>query len=316
MSVVAPLRTERRDPGGARVMPRDLVLLGFLADAGHASTSALGRLAGMSPDMARRRARALRDLGLVMKTVLAVNAPDRLTLTAAGRRMVAEKLGRDPASVSAVTLGAGPFRHHDMNVDLAVTLRIAGARSHAWTLVRHRFERQVRADLKAPGGALVPDGVAVLTSRGGGEVALALECDAGTCDPKWVATHKLAVYGAHFSAGAPLFGCARWAVCLVAPTLRRVHQLTTALWREGVPEGLVYLLPEASLTSETILLPTWLTPRAVPGTEDVVLAMESPLPPVTTDRHDGNDRHVEPEVAAGADFPHTPTGRSSARSAP
>lgn len=315
MKIPAPHRTAKHDPGGARVVPRDLVLLGFLADCAHAPTGVLAALTGMSIDMTRRRIRVLRDLGLVAKTVVAVNAADRVALTPAGRRLVAEKFGRDVDDVPAVRIGDGPFVHHDMGLTVAVALREAGAKSHHVALRRLLFERGVRAALGAPGGALVPDGFAEFVNAGGTAHALALEMDAGTCDPKWVAANKLVVYAEHAAAGGSLLGVASWSVCVVVPTLRRVHQLTAALWSAGVPEHLVYLLPLDAVRAEDILGDVWLTPTAVPGSEDVVLATACPLAPILTNRHGGRNGHDGTLPSFSLAFSTSAPERSGARSA-
>ncbi|MFZ5478961.1 MAG: replication-relaxation family protein [Myxococcota bacterium] len=316
MTVACPRRTERRDPRGAQVTPRDLLLLGFLADAGYASSGALGRLAGMSGDMVRRRLRVLRDLGLVKKHVVALNEPDKVTLTTEGRRLVAEKSGREVDDIPPGILGRGSHLHHDMGVDVAVALMVALGLCNIWRLTDYWFERRVRAELGAPGGALVPDAVVHLEDRNGRAHVLAIEIETGTNDPKWVAARKLTVYGEHFAERRPLFGCASWSVCIVTRTLAQLHRVTTALWRAGVPEGLVYLLPLPDLDPETVLEDVWSTPRAVPGNEDVALMPASPFPRVTTDHHDRCDGlAVESSRQPGPVAPAR-YARSGARSAP
>lgn len=315
MKIPAPHRTAKHESGGARVMPRDLVILGFLGACGHAPTGVLSLFTGMSIDMTRRRIRTLRDLGLVAKTVVAVNAADRVALTPAGRRLVAEKFGREVDEFPAVRIGDGPFVHHDMGLTVAVALREAGAKSHHLALRRHLFERGVRAALGAPGGALVPDGFAEFVNASGSAHALALEMDTGTCDPKWVASNKLVVYAEHAAAGGSLLDVASWSVCVVVPTLRRVHQLTAAMWAAGVPERLVYLLPLDTVRAEDILGDVWLTPTAVPDSEDVVLATACPLAPILTTRHGGRDGHDRSLPSFSLAFPNSASERSGARSA-
>lgn len=309
MTVEAVTRTRRREPGGARVTPRDLLLLAAVADASPVTLAPLAGLLGMSREMARRRARALHALGLLEKAVLAMHLPDRLTLTLPGRELVAEKFGRDLSTLPAVRVTGADYRHHDLVVAFAVALRLACARHGTWRVAQVLFEREVRRTLGAPRGALVPDAVAILT--GPEPFALCLEADTGSCDPKWVAERKLAVYGEHRAAGHAIFGCASFAVCVVAPSLRRIHALTGAMWRAGVPEGLVYLAPSAGLIADTILTRAWFTPRGIPGTEDVQLTTESPLATVVADRC----RRRNGECAALSAFALDPGGDAYGRSA-
>src|SRR5690349_17861892 len=80
-----PHRTKRRDPGGARVTPRDLLLVRFIAEAQPVRAADLAMLTGMSHQMVRRRCRVLRDLGVLTTHVVASEDPNFYTL---GRRAV------------------------------------------------------------------------------------------------------------------------------------------------------------------------------------------------------------------------------------
>ena len=85
MTVEAPIRTTRRDPGLRRIEPRDLVALAFIADAQPVDVGALRFVMGCSAEIVRRRVRCWRDLRLVNVNVVALHRVNLVTLPPAGR---------------------------------------------------------------------------------------------------------------------------------------------------------------------------------------------------------------------------------------
>src|SRR5688500_17987594 len=76
-----PRRTQRRSPGRAQATPRDLsLLLRFISEAQPVRATDLEVASGMSTQMIRRRARVLRDLGLLSIHVVSCEAPNLYTL--------------------------------------------------------------------------------------------------------------------------------------------------------------------------------------------------------------------------------------------
>ncbi|MFA4973886.1 MAG: replication-relaxation family protein [bacterium] len=282
--IASPNRTKRRDPGRARVTPRELVGLGFIAKAQPVATCAYQHLLGMSRAVARRSLRKLRDLGLVGVNVVAMELPSRYVLGPQAPQVLGRVTGHDPEEFR-VPRGIGKVNldHHDGTVELYVSLRLATARSTTIHLEEFVFEDEIRRTTGAPKGALVPDAVAVFRGQDGRRLAIAFEVDTGSQNPRQVAQRKGLGYAELRAARAPLRGCADWLVCCLTNSERRRNKIVGALWDAGVPEGLWYLgMPEA-ITDRTILGDAWVTARVQPTSASAALVHESPLQPVITD---------------------------------
>lgn len=305
-------RTRRRDPGGTRVTTEDALLLRFVGAAAPTTSRALARLVARPLPRIYHRVRVLHAHGLLARTVVSINEPDRLSLTSSGRQFVAQKFGLDPDAIREVRVAERDYRHHDAVVDVALTLTRACARSQAWTLSAFLFEREIRRELGAPEGALVPDGFARLQHADGAEVGLVVEADTGSCDPKWVAKHKLLAYADAHLGGQAIFGIVSWRVCLVAPSFPRVAHLATAAWRAGVPEGLVAFAVTGALPEERVLRDGWQTFRGVEGTEDFALTTERVLPVPNTKPEHGVRAFGVVGVQNDSAFQASAGGRSAA----
>lgn len=270
-----PHRTRARDPGGARVTPRDLVLLRFTAEAQPVRAADLAVLSGMSLQMVRRRCRVLRDLGIFATHVVASEDCNYYTL---GRRAppVLERLAV-PSERIHVPSGIGKVNltHHLGSVRLHAALLAGAARAHV-DVVEFMHEREVRRMTGAQPGVKVPDAVAVVRPSANDElIAVALEIDTGSeKNPSAVAASKMRPYTATYLRGDALRGTKRWFVAFVCSTTRRLHRLVRAAWEEGVPEGFVYFAVLENIDDRTVLGDAWVTPRLVGETARLV--RESP----------------------------------------
>ena len=139
-----PHRTGRRDPGRARVTPRDLVLLRFVAEAQPVRAVDLAVIAGMSHQTVRRRARTLRDLGLVSTHVVAAESPNFYTL-AKGALPILRRLGfPDDRLYVPSGLGKVNVEHHLGAVELHAALHRACSVDNATRLDEFLHERDLR----------------------------------------------------------------------------------------------------------------------------------------------------------------------------
>ena len=118
MTVVQSKRLRRRDPGEARVMPRELDALAFLAQAQPLTTNQYARLLGVCLPIAQRSLRKLVALSMVRVHVTSLNAPNLYTLGRQARPLLAQALGRSPEEFPIVTgLGKTNLPHHAGAVD-------------------------------------------------------------------------------------------------------------------------------------------------------------------------------------------------------
>lgn len=282
-----PSRTERRKPGGARLTPREAEALAFLSQAQPITTAHYTALLGLSPPIARRSLRKLRDLGLVRVHVSAMHEPNRFTLTPAAQPVLARALDQSPEEFRVLRgIGRVDLAHHEAVVDLYVALKVAASRSKRLDLEQFTFERDIRRRLGTPRQVMLPDAVAVLAEESGERFAVAFEVDLATENPSWVATHKVIPYSKLRGIGRPLLGCNRWVVCCVTTSTHRRNRLVQAAWSVGVPEGLWHYSTLTAISGCSILLPaTWVTPRVVMDGEVARLIAESPFQTGTSNRH-------------------------------
>lgn len=277
MTSTTPKRGQRGDPGNRRVTPRELLGLRFIAELQPVTTSAYRDLLGMSPGVAYRSLRKLRDLGLLDVHVFSQNAESRFTLAPATRLLLARAFG-DPASRWYVPPRPplGPSPHHESVVRLATQMHRAAGRSGRVAHLEWIGERSLRKRLGGAASARVPDSVALLDTSEGRTVALSIEVDAGTENPNSFVAEKARDYADLWQAGHPLCGAVSWVVLVVAPTVRRRNRLARAIWQAGVPEGLFLFGAEPALSDRNVLTAEgWLTPRSR-GQEDE-LVPEDPL---------------------------------------
>lgn len=305
-------RTARKDPGHARVTPREMLALAFIAEAQPITTAHYERLLSLHPRIARRSLQKLRDLGMVTSHVSSLNEPNRITLAPGARPVLAQAFGRSPEEYRLLSgIGKVNLPHHDGSVALAVALTVACARSERFQLTRFLFERDIRAQLGARSGSLVPDAAALLRDRAGRERAVAFEVDLATENPSFFARTKGEGYAALQGAGAPLLGCADWVVCLVAPSERRRNRLALSAWEAGVPEGLWYFAVADQVSDRTFLEPVWWTPRLVEGGQGARLVLESPFETRPTGGSNGRTGLGPKKTAFLADFKAGSTGSFS-----
>lgn len=252
---------------------RELALLTFVAEAQPISTEHARLVLEVSAPIARRSIRKLRDLGLIAVHVVSLNELNRLTLTEAGRaRLVRE--GEDRSLRVVRSPGRVGLLHHERSVDLHAALLAAARRLPGVELLEFLHERDVRRELGAGAGALVPDAVATLSSNND-KVALAVEIDLGTENPSYFARTKIEQYALLHEGGRPLRGVARWCLVVLTESDRRRNRLASAAWEAGVPAGLYYTAVSSELTDQNVFGPVWWTPRAVGASAGLVL---EPLP--------------------------------------
>lgn len=275
MTILAPHRQQARDPGHARLTPRDLSLVLFARDAQPVPTSAFLALSGISRDMLHRRLRVLRDLGVLRVEVTALER-ENLYQLAPGARPVLERLGLDGEVPRALPR---QLEHHVPAVHLHACLRRALAKSARFERESFVFlhERELRRRLATAPGVTFPDAALRITAVTGETRAVAVEVDTGTENPSYV-VRKFEAYARLREAGVPLLGEARWSVLVLTPSggTRRLHRLASAAWTAEVPDHLVYYLG-LPLDPDTVLRPDGcLTP--LPGPDaDGTLAAASPF---------------------------------------
>lgn len=265
MSTTSPRRTGRADPGGARVTPRDALILRFVGHAAVVTIAMVAALLDMSPEMARRRLHVLHSLGYVAKTVTSMEAPTRYTLTPTAVPIV-DRLFAPPEGGWRVlrSIERMNLAHHDGQVALHIAFATAGIRSTEWRLERYYYEYEVRRRLGAPADALIPDAVAVLAADDGRRWAVACEVDRSE-NPSYLVERKLLPYTDSHAAGGPLMGCASWSVAWLCSSVRRRNRLAEAAWQGGVPDGLHVFAAEAEIDGRSILTPAWWSPKVVDG---------------------------------------------------
>ncbi len=277
MNLIAPRRQQARDPGNARLTPRDLSLVLFAREAQPVPTSAFKVLSGMSPDMLHRRLRVLRDLGVLRVEVTALER-ENLYQLAAGAKPVLERLGLDGEVRRDLPR---QLDHHLPAVHLHAALRHALGRSTRFRADSFAFlhERALRRRLEVGPGVTVPDAVFKVTSTHGQTVAVAVEIDTGSENPSYV-VKKFTAYAHLRASGAPLFGEPSWSVLVLTPPggTRRLHRLGGAAFASDVPDRLI-CYGQSPVDPATVLLPDgFQTPLTAPdGTG--TLATGSPLWP-------------------------------------
>jgi hypothetical protein len=291
MTVINSRRLRRGSPGEARVMPRELDALAFLAQAQPLTTNQYAKLLGVSLPIAQRSLRKLVALGLVRVHLTSLNAPNLYTLARPACTLLAQELGRSPEEFPIVSgLGKINLPHHAGAVDLYIALRRATTASRSVRLEAFLLEHEIRLQLGGAKGTLVPDAAAQLVDHDGAQLGVAFEIDLATENATWVAERKGIPYGTLWSTEKPLLGCSSWLVCCVVPSERRRNRLVTALWDAGVPEGLWHFAVADTVTEHRILTATWWTPRLAPGNERARLVPENPLQPGRTGWYSGNSR--------------------------
>ena len=213
---------------------------------------------------------------MVHNHVVSMNEPNRVTLAHKARGVLARALGRDPSEFRSMSgIGKVSLLHHEVAVDLAVAVHVACARARSFVLREFLFERDIRALLGAPKGALVPDATAVIAHVSGSDMAVAFEVDLASENPSYIARTKIEPYAALQAAGHSIRGCRDWMVCCTVPSERRLNRLALAAWETAVPEGLWYFAVADSLDARNVLTAVWKTPRVVQ--ERALLVAESPL---------------------------------------
>lgn len=300
--IASETRTARREPGGRRLTPRDLVLLCALARLQPMTSTQARTLLDVDRSIARRALNKLRDLGLARVLVPAMEADNLYVLTPAGAREVARVTGRDPGDVAVLRgVAAAGMEHHAGTVDVVAAMMAAAARSARVEFEEALLDRDIRRLLGNPRDALVPDAVAKIAVDGT-PAAFALEIDLATENPSWVLARKLVPYGELRAEGRPLAGRAAWSVGFVVPTLRRLHRLAAAAVEGGVPEGAVYFALAHELDARAVLAPVWRTFRAAGPAGEFRLATESPFAGALAGCSDGSTAPAGGNAAAAAAF--------------
>lgn len=308
MTTVAPKRVTRRDPGGSRVTPRDLLALRFIAEAQPVTTAQVRRLLELSEDMAHRRLAVLRDHGLVRVHVAAQHQPNRYTLAPGAMPVLARLTGSEGAWVPR-GIDRMDLDHHAATVDTYVAIRGATTRSGRMRLLRWRFERELRQAAGSGPGLLVPDAVGLFELAGGRRAAVAFEVDLGTENPSYVATHKGLAYADLRAQFVPMLGTTEWAVaCVVAAPDRRLHRLALACAEAGVLGGLWHFALLDRLASRNVLTQTWVTPIVDRSSNSVSLATSSPWEGVGTGGQNSSDGRTAEKSAWQADPVHVELG--------
>jgi hypothetical protein len=283
-----PSRTARRAPGERRVTPRDLLVLRLVGLGQPVAAGHVERLVGCSGDVARRRLRALRDLGLVAVHVPhGLAAPSRFTLTEAGVERLGEVFGEGPWRAPRGIGDVRDFAHHDVSVDLFVALELAASRRITPTrLARFIPEAEIRREARGRSRVAVPDAVAVLEVDGVRQ-AIALEADTGSERPPAVVA-KLEAYARARASGTPIGGTRTWLVTLVVPSERRLVTLASALCEAGVVvDELVRFAVGVPTDRQILNADAW---RRLDTVGDEARLVDAGiLSPVTTNRHNGRD---------------------------
>lgn len=303
MMVAAPKRMTRRDPGGSRVTPRDLLALRFIADAQPVTTGQVRRLLGLSEDMAHRRLAVLRDHGLVRVHVQAQHVANRYTLAPAAAPVLARLTGASPEEIWVPRgIDRADLSHHEAAVDVYVAVQQATTRSKRTRLIRWLFEREIRRATGQGAGTLVPDAAGLFEREDASRFAVVFEVDLGTENPNYVATHKGLAYGQLAGAGTPVLGTGDWSVaCVVAAPERRLHRLALATAEVGVPARLWHFALSERLDDRALLGRSWVTPVVDPAANTVSLASSSPFDGVGTMGRNSSDGSTRQNPASQAD---------------
>ena len=310
MSTSIPRRAQRQDPGNARVTPRELLGLRFIAELQPVTTSAYRDLLGLSPATGYRSLRKLRDLALLDVHIFSQDVESKFTLAPAARPLLARAFG-GPASRWYVPPRppVGPSPHHESVVRLAGQMHRACGRSGRVAHLEWIGERTLRKRLGGGASARIPDSVALIETWDGRTVAFAIECDAATENPNTFVADKALDYAALWEAGDPLCGTSSWVVLVVAPSVRRRNRLARAVWVAGVPEGLFYFAAEPELSDRTVLTAEgWLTPRARGDVAELV--SEDPLRAALGCADEGSDGGAD-GLGGRVDIPDSAAGETS-----
>lgn len=277
MSVACPSRTQRRTSSATRLTDRDLQILELIERAQPIATRHVEVYLGMSGDMARRRLRALRDLGLIHVHVVAMHQESRFTLSGRGRSRLAEATSRDANTLQAIKgIGKVNLAHHEGSVDVFVSLSAALRQDHALRMEQFLFEEEIRERHTSVQQMLIPDAIAVFDDNGR-RFATGFEIDCETERVAWFTEYKALPYSHAFDSGRPLNGCQEWRVCCVVPTAKRRNALVAALWDAGVTESLWYFALSEDLSPHSILAGVWRTARILDDGETAGLVAENPF---------------------------------------
>lgn len=285
-------REERQDPGGARLTPRDLSALALIARAQPVTTAIVAAFARMSVAMARRRLRAMRDLGVVNVHVPSLSGENLYVLAPRGRSALedhVESVGGRLACLRGI--GRLHLAHHLAGVRLYAALAVAVERARSVRLLTYSFEDALRRAVGDAPGVQVPDGVAVVDGPGG-RLALAVEVDRATENPSYVVKNKAVPYAHLRAAGVPLLGVERWVVGFVVPSERRRNRLVAAFHEATVPDAPFYWITDDRVCDRTILVGGWTTVKTSADGETATLVEASPFATVLTKRSDGDHGHA------------------------
>ena len=278
-------RTERRDPGCARLTPRDKLLLHLVARCLTVHTGHIERFLGVSSAVARRRSRTLKNLGLLTCFVPAPYLPNWFAITPKAKEQLVLTLVGEPEDYRVLRGLPRHLDHHAMLVDVFIGASLAAARSNRLHLAECLLEWEIRAALGSLGARSdiqVPDLTLVVENAQGQRLAFAIEVDLGTVSPNVMASRLLAYAQARL-AGQPLRQVPDWGVLVVCPSVRRRNRLALRFHDEAgaVPEGFVHLAVVDELTERNFFLAEpWRSEQSQPDGTARLVAM-SPFAALT-----------------------------------
>lgn len=238
MTAGAESRRERRNGWAAKQTvrvnaERDPLLCYSIGRCKVLPTRDIALLAFGSRETARDRLRKLHCAGYVRAHVRDLAADNLYTLTERGRALAVEHVDADADELVVVRTLPKQLEHLLGVNRMRVCLTVASRALPHEPLRAYVPDWELQAMRHTALVGLVPDAIARLRDVRGANRFVAIEVDAGTENPSYVAK-KLVAYEQHMRAGLPIHGADIERVVLVAPGARRLRSLARAIVAAGV----------------------------------------------------------------------------------
>ncbi len=283
MGAIRRARDARPEPNRYRITERDHELLHAIGRMKHATTNQIAALFFGHVTAATRRIAKLFALGLLAVHCQDLNAPNLITLTAKGEKLLVSR----GAARSELHIARRVERRDDhLRVvnDLRVGLVLAGRTRPDVRLDLYLADHDLRRTLgrAARTAEYIPDAIVRLVPAAGRALHLVVEVDLGT---EWKAHLVAKVRAVHelASAHAPVYGLAfPWRPLVLAPSIARARAIARVIgeehggdfWALGLiervtadPYGASYALARDLVGSEADVDP--FRRRLVPPPEEV-----------------------------------------------
>ncbi len=259
-----PERSRIKAPGRQRLTQRSYAFLTWIEFTQPTSRAALSIRFALSDQITNRECRKLEDLGglIVRHGPYGAAGPRYFTLSAKGRRVLAERRGVETGNLRVVRAVRLPkLEHHDGVGLFVASLQAAADRAGRVELREVLLERDIRRRVEArdgrlPRGTVLADAAFRLQIRRAGQVAFALELDLSSESSSVVRGKALSYMGLLLD-GVPLLETSRWFVLCVCRSRRRVHTLARAVAQVEGAEQMWWFSTASELTPASVLTDIW-----------------------------------------------------------